>query len=110
MTTINEFDIEFFEIANIIKKTLTEENSNTLKKILLKLNNPTFYRKYVQSHPANIYGYYSAKIINPILIAISNMLAILKSEHSNDIKTKNLQLEYAWAFNNYNWYSSISKL
>jgi Trk K+ transport system NAD-binding subunit len=108
-TTVSKFAIEFFEVAYIIKNTITEELSNTLKKVLLKLNNPTFYSKHTQAHPAHNFGYYNNKIINPILIAITNMLSIIKSDDAMDIKTRKLQTEYSWAFNNYGWYESISK-
>jgi hypothetical protein len=107
-SNINTFDIEFFEVVHIINKPITSESIDTLKKILLKLNNPTFFSKFTKKHPANVFGYYNNKTINPIIIAITNMLSIIRSDDSADVKTKKLQIEYSWAFNNYNWYNSLA--
>ena len=106
--TINVFDIQFFELATLLKKPLSEQSSSDIRKVLLKLKNPTYYEKYISKHPANAFGYYKNTTINPVLIAISNMLLILKSEESFEEKLVKLQKEYSWAFNNYKWYSSIS--
>jgi hypothetical protein len=106
--TINVFDIQFFELVTLLKNPLTENSSEQLRKVLLKLKNPTYYEKYISKHPANSFGYYKNLTINPVLIAISNMLSILKSEHSIEKKLIELQKEYSWAFNNYSWYCSLS--
>jgi hypothetical protein len=106
--TINVFDLQFFELAALLKKSLSEENYLELRKILLKLKNPTYYEKHVSKHPANSFGYYKNTTINPVLLAISNMLSILKSEDNNEEKLIKLQKEYSWAFNNYNWYCALS--
>jgi|688.fasta_scaffold1412799_2 hypothetical protein len=100
------FDIEFFELANSLKTTL---NVETLKKSLLKLNNPTYYSKFTSTHPASSYGYYQKKTINPLLKAISAMLQILKSTDSDELKLRQLQQEYAWAFHHYSWYQNLEK-
>jgi hypothetical protein len=107
--TINTFDLQFFELVSLLKKPLSEENSSDIRKILLKLKNPTYYSKYVSKHPANCFGYYKNNTINPILIALDNMIAILKSVHTIEDKQILLQKEYSWAFNNYNWYNNLIK-
>jgi hypothetical protein len=106
--TINVFDLQFFELATLLKNPLSEESYSDIRKVLLKLKNPTYYEKYVSKHPANSFGYYKNLTINPVLLAITNMLSILKSEDSNEEKLIKLQKEYSWAFNNYSWYSSLS--
>lgn len=101
------FEIEFFETASLLKQPLTTDSIQTLKKILLKLNNPTYYRKYTSSHPAYQYGYYQNKVLNPILKAVSSMLAILKEENSFTLAL--LQREYSWAFHQYPDYQALEK-
>lgn len=106
---INSFDIEFFETAQELKKNLTEDSIASLRKKLLKLKNPTYYSKFVKTHPASDYGYYTTKVINPVLVAITNMLSILKTEEDNSYKLIALQKEYSWAYHNYIWYVNLSK-
>lgn len=108
--SINVFDLQFFEVVTLLKTPLTEDSKSSIRKILLKLKNPTYYTKYTQTHPASVYGYYTTKNINPILIAISNMLEILKNTENPENKLVALQKEYSWAFNNYVWYTTLSKL
>jgi hypothetical protein len=106
---INSFDIEFFELVHTLKKELTDDNISFLRQKLLKLKNPTYYNKFVKTHPAVDFGYYSKKVINPVLIAITNMLNILKSDLSSIDKLTQLQKEYSWAYNNYSWFANLSK-
>jgi len=105
--TINSFDLQFFEFVELLKTPLSEDSSLNIRKILLKLNNPTYYSKYVSNHPANCFGYYKNSKINPILIAVNNMIDILKNTNSNEEKLVAMQKEYAWAFNNYTWYINL---
>lgn len=104
---INAFDLQFFEIATLIRTPLTEESSKAIRQLLLKLKNPTYYSKYTAKHPANSFGYYKNSNINPVLVAITNMLYALKEGNTDEEKLKNLQKEYSWAFNNYSWYLQI---
>jgi hypothetical protein len=105
--SINVFDLQFFELVNLLKTPLTQETVSSLRKTLLKLKNPTYYTKYTQAHPANMHGYYATKNINPVLVAVSNMLEILKNLENAEDKRVALQKEYAWAFNNYVWYTNL---
>lgn len=101
------FDIEFFELAHSLKQPLTAESMQALKKTLLKLNNPTYYRKYTSSHPATQHGYYQNTVLNPVLKAVSSMLAALKEP--NEYTQRTLQQEYAWAFHQYPWYQTLEQ-
>jgi hypothetical protein len=94
--TLTSFDIEFFSINNLLKSA---ENKEILRKTLIKLNNPTYYSKFIEAHPMHKFGYYTNKTINPILNAINSMLSILKSETCETTQILLLQKEYAWAFN-----------
>lgn len=102
---MNQFYIEFFELANLLKNTLSVDNKDKLHKTLLKLNNPTYYSKYVITNPINTYGFNSKIIKNPVLLAIKNMLNILSINSNNTDKL--LQTELAWAYNNYPKYVSF---
>lgn len=97
---MNNYYIEFFELATELKQL----NRESLNKKLLKLNNPTYYNKFIYKNPIEKYGY-KGKTINPILIAINNMLKILKTDDSNTLS--NLQKEFSWAYNNYPSYKCI---
>ncbi len=108
--TFNDFEIEFFEIVHNLKSPFTEDNISIIKKTLLKLNNPTYYRKFAVAHPATEYGYYSNSVINPILKCISSMITILKSDADLAVKQKEMQKEYSWAFNEYPWYVNLEKV
>jgi len=104
---LSTFDIEFFELAHTLKQPLTTESVQSLKKTLLKLNNPTYYRKHTSTHPGAQYGYYQNTVLNPVLRAISSMIALLKepTEHTQSA----LQQEYAWAFHNFTWYQTLEQ-
>ena len=97
----NTFELEFAQISNIINSVLTYDKEKELKKVLLKLNNPNFYGKFTKHHPMHEHGYYSKKSINPILISIKNMLKTLRENYSSIEKTKQLQIEFAWAYHEY---------
>lgn len=98
---MNKFYLEFFELESYIKNNI---NKDILTKKLIKLNNPTYYNSFIFKNPIERYGF-KGKCINPVLLAINNMLKILNSE-KEDI-SKNLQIEYSWAFNNYSRYKSV---
>ena len=95
---MNKFDIEFFELANDIK-TLDSNSPNTdsIYKKLLKLNNPTYYGKFHYRHPIEKFGYPAHRTMNPVLLAIANMISIIKNKEN--VKTQ-LEVEYSWAYNN----------
>jgi hypothetical protein len=93
---LTSFDIEFFSISTLLKDV---ENKEQLRKILIKLNNPTYYSRFIEAHPMHKFGYYTKKTINPIIIAINSMLNILKTEPYEQPQLELLQKEYAWAFN-----------
>lgn len=97
---MNSFYIEFFELA-LDLKTLNKEQ---LTKKLLKLNNPNYYNKFIYKNPIERYGY-TGKTINPVLLAISNMIKIIKTD-SKDMLNQ-LQREYSWAFHNYSLYKNV---
>ena len=46
--------------------------------------------------------------MNPILVAIGNMIQILKTQTSNAQLEKDLQKEISWAFNNYGSYCLVN--
>jgi hypothetical protein len=108
MTALTPFDIEFFALSRLLKNTITEESKQSLLRVLLKLNNPTYFNKFVKKHPIEWHGFTSSKTINPVIIAISNMIALLKIENNPNKLLQALQTEFAWAFNNITKYSSIN--
>lgn len=108
MTKLTPFDIEFFELSSVLKKNLTEDTKKSIIKSLLKLNNPTYLYKHVKKNPIELHGYTTNRTINPVLVAIANMIQILKTEQNLSLASKNLQTEFAWAFNNYPKYSAVN--
>jgi hypothetical protein len=108
MTKLTAFDIEFFELANILKGTIDENSKKIITKTLLKLNNPTYYSKRIHKNPIELHGFNSTRTTNPVLLAISNMLTALKTESDTALLVKKLQTEFAWAFHKFNHYSSVN--
>ncbi len=108
MSKLTPFDIEFFEISTTLATELNEDSKKTLVKTLLKLNNPTYFYKYVKRHPIELHGLNAHKTTNPVLVAISSMINILKTENNLELLQKKLQTEFAWAFNNYPKYNSVN--
>lgn len=94
MTKLSKFDIEFFEITNLLKNNINKE---VILKKLLKLNNPNYYNKFTFKNPQNKLGYPNSKVNNPILVAINNMIQILKKDYPKD----DLQKEISWAYHKY---------
>jgi hypothetical protein len=108
MSKLTPFDIEFFELSTTLKSEVTETSKRQITKTLLKLNNPTYYYKFIKRHPIENYGYKAHSTMNPILLAIANMIQILKTQTSNTQLEKDLQKEISWAFNNYNSYCLVN--
>ena len=101
---MNQFYIEFFELTFLLNKEFNEDVKAELHKKLLKLNNPTYYNKYVITNPINLHGFSSKIIKNPVLIAIKSMLNYINNSVDN-LKVK-LQTELSWAYNNYTSYTN----
>jgi hypothetical protein len=102
---MNSFDIEFFELINDIKQDRLD--TSIINKKLLKLNNPTYYSRYIYKNPLSRHGFSNTKTKHPILLAIQNMIVCLKAIKDPEKLKKQLQVEMAWAFNNFNDYKSI---
>ncbi len=101
MTTLNKFEIEFFELSVDLKGNI---NKSVISKKLLKLNNPTYYNKYISVFAGQRYGFKNGSVKNPILVAIQNMIRSLKNDTNC---AKQLQTEFAWAYNNYMNYKAV---
>lgn len=108
MSSLTAFDIEFFELSTLIKQDFTDTIKLELTKKLLKLNNPTYFYKFVKKHPIENHGLSAHKTINPVLVAVTNMISVIKSNDTKDNMKIKLQTEFAWAFNNYPKYSSVN--
>lgn len=108
MTKLTSFDIEFFEISQSLKKPINSDSKKDIVRKLLKLNNPTYFYKFVKRNPIELHGYSSSRTTNPVLIAISEMINIIKVEQDPDKLLTRLQTEFAWAFNNYPSYSKVN--
>ncbi len=108
MSKLTPFDVEFFELSSILKKNLNEDTKKSIIKSLLKLNNPTYFYKHVKRNPIELHGFTTNNTINPVLVAIANMIQILKTEQNPALASKQLQTEFAWAFNNYPKYSAVN--
>lgn len=108
MTKLTKYEIQFFEITNIIKSPITEETRLSLLKLLLKLNNPTYYSKYIVKNPIDRHGFSSTIITNPILQAVIAMINIINSRQY-DTMLMDLQKELSWAYIKYPRYAMIDK-
>lgn len=108
MSKLTDFDIEFFELTNTIKQDITDSSKQYVIKKLLKLNNPTYYTKFIKKHPIENHGYTSSKTTNPVLIAITNMLGLIRTENDNTLLKTLLQKEMSWAYHNYPSYQAVN--
>lgn len=108
MTKLTPFDIEFFELSQNLKKPIDSDIKKDLVKKLLKLNNPTYFYKHVKRNPIELHGYSTTRTTNPVLVAITEMINILKTEQDSTKLLSRLQTEFAWAFNNYPSYSKVN--
>ena len=100
MTTLNDLELEFFNITLELRNPLTMLSKNTVYKVLLKLNNPTYYSKYIFKNPIERHGYTSNTVKHPVLLAIKNMLTKIKSTDNLEELQKQLQVEMSWSYNN----------
>lgn len=107
MTTLNAVELEFFELANKLKNTITEPAKTEILKTLLKLNNPTFYSKHIYKNPIERHGFSSSRTTNPILISVSAMITACKTTSDLVKLTQSLQQEYAWAFHKFPRYRAV---
>lgn len=105
MSIFNKFDLEFFDLATLLKES--ELNKNEISKTLLKLNNPTYFGKYTTKSAGERHGIYNGSVKNPLLVAIQNMLSIIKQDLDIDTMKTKLQTEFAWAYNNCMYYKHI---
>lgn len=101
---ITGYPLEFFELGLQLKNT---ENLTSVYHKLLKLNNPTYINKHTTRHPLENHGYSNTKTINPVVLAVQNMLAAYKHNLDTSCLLQKLQTEYAWAFHNYPWYTKL---
>jgi hypothetical protein len=108
MSKLTDFDIEFFELTTTLKNNITDLSKQHINKKLLKLNNPTYFSKFVKKHPIENYGYVSSKTINPVLVAIASMLQILRTENDLSKLQTLLQKEMSWAYHNYQRYTTVN--
>ena len=107
MTTLNTAELKFFELVTKLKAPITETSKADILKTLLKLNNPTFYRKHISKNPIERHGFISSRITNPILVSVSRMVALCNSSIDLDKLGYMLQQEYAWAFHKFPDYRRV---
>ena len=98
MTTLNELELEFFNLTLDLRNPLTVVSKNTIYKNLLKLNNPTYYSKFIFKNPIERHGYASSIAKHPVLLSIKNMLSKIKTTDNLVDLQKQLQVELAWSY------------
>lgn len=95
----NQYIKEFNKINSILnmKYNNSKRLKESLKPILLKLNNPTFYSKYLYSSPYQKYGYPSYSYTNnPFITFTSECISIINKSQDVDDMLKKLQIELSW--------------
>jgi len=95
----NQYLKEFNKINNIlkVKHSNTKKLKEVLNPVLLKLNNPTFYSKYLYASPYQKYGYPSSSYKNNhFIIFTSECISIINKSQDVDEMLKKLQIELSW--------------
>lgn len=96
---MNIYQKDFFDIKTLLTKEYnnTEEAKKSIKPLLLKMNNPTFYKKHIYAQPSNAVDYGSEDYKNnPLVRFTSECIKILnESQELSDMLHK-LQVEYSW--------------
>lgn len=99
---MNRYFQDFISIKTLINNKYKDidEARKSIKPTLLKMNNPTFYTKYIYSHPAEQYGFPTKNFSDNFLVKFTNECIKILNE-SQDLSTmlKKLQVEYSWANN-----------
>lgn len=99
---MNRYYQDFISIKEALNTPYedVEIAKKTIKPVFLKLNNPTFYKKYIYSHPAEQHGFPTKDFTDNFLVKFTNDCIKILNE-SQDLSTmlKLLQVEYSWANN-----------
>jgi hypothetical protein len=96
----NQYLKEFNKIKPLLKDKYRnlEHLKESLKPILLKLNNPTFFSKYLYASPSQKYGYPSNNYRhNYFVVFTTECINILTKSQDVDEAIKILQVELSWA-------------
>lgn len=107
MTTLNTAELKFFELVTKLKAPITETSKADILKTLLKLNNPTFYRKHITKNPIERHGFTTSRVTNPILVSVNRMITACNSSMDLSKLAYVLQQEYAWAFHKFPDYRRV---
>lgn len=73
-----------------------EELRKLLKPLLLKMNNPTFYKKYLYTKPEEAYGAKGCYSKNMFVTFTNECIKIINECQELNEMLKRLQLEYSW--------------
>lgn len=98
---MNNYENEFVKLTNLLKEPLSSSNLDSIKKILIKLNNKNYYNKFVKTHPGIDYNFYLKRITNPLILCVTNMLKLIKTHSCDESLRRALQEEISWAYNSY---------
>lgn len=95
----NQYLKEFNKIKPLLKKKYSSLDNlkESLKPIILKLNNPTFFSKYLYASPSEKYGYPSYTYQNNDFVRFTTeCINILNKSQDIDEALRKLQVELSW--------------
>lgn len=87
-----------FKDLEKIRELIIEKEYSSVKKLLTKINNPVYYKKYIFIHPSNREGYHVMGERNIWLSTMQELVALFKND-SKDLDKK-LQICIDWFFQN----------
>lgn len=97
---MNTYQKDLFDIKQFLNARYDslDEAKRTIKPIFLKLNNPTFYKKYVYSKPIEQFGFGDKEDYSNNLLTKFTSECIKIINESQDLfdMLKKLQVEYSW--------------
>lgn len=97
---MNTYQKDLFDIKNLLNNNYAsiEDAKTSIKPIFLKLNNPTFYKKYIYSKPTEQFGFSDKEDYSNNLFTkfTSECIKIINESQDLSEMLKKLQVEYSW--------------
>lgn len=100
---MNKYFTELLTLKTLLNNNYSDEESlkKAIKPTILKLNNPTYYSKYLYAHPSEKYGYASSDYKNNVFVKFTNECIKIMNECQDFFELeKKLQVEISWVYTN----------
>ena len=95
---MNKYQQDFNSLKTLLANSFTsvEDVVKLVKPLLLKMNNPTFYKKYLYTKPEEAYGGVGSYSNNMFTIFTNECIKIINECQDLNEMLRKLQVEYSW--------------